>query len=102
MGLSLKRTLGNGVALTYFRVVRVDCVTNGPRVVEVAGYTSHGKRLEEKAAVAAGEPHDVYVSTEFHNAEPDAGGMSCAEAYAFLKGLDGFSGAEDVLEEGAE
>lgn len=99
MGLSMHRTLDNGVQLNYWRVVRVDCVTNGPRIIEVAGYTSKAKRATEKTALAAGEPFDVYVHTQFHEADPSNEGMSCEEAYAYLKTLDEFSEAEDVIEE---
>lgn len=98
MGLSVERTLDNGVTLDYWRVVRVDCITNGPRIIEVAGYTSQDKRLEEKNAIAQGSTHNVYVHTEFFEAEADNGGMSCEQAYEFLKTLDAFAQASDVVE----
>lgn len=102
MALHLKRTLPNGVSVEYHRVVRVDCITNVARVIEVASYTSAAKRAEEKAKTAAGEPMDVYMETRFYEAPPSNAGMSCAEAYAYLKTLPEFDGATDEPESDAQ
>lgn len=102
MALHLKRTLPNGVSVEYHRVVRVDCITNVARVIEVASYTSATKRAEEKAKTAAGEPMDVYMETRFYEAPPSDAGMSCAEAYAHLKTLPEFDGATDEPESDAK
>ena len=102
MALHLKRTLPNGVSIEYHRVVRVDCITNVARVIEVASYTSAAKRAEEKAKTAAGEPMDVYMETRFYEAPPSDAGMSCAEAYAYLKTLPEFDGATDEPESDAQ
>lgn len=102
MALHLKRTLPNGVSVEYHRVVRVDCITNVARVIEVASYTSAAKRAEEKAKTAAGEPMDVYIETRFYEAPPSDAGMSCAEAYAYLKTLPEFDGATDEPESDAQ
>lgn len=102
MALHLKRTLPNGVSVEYHRVVRVDCITNVTRVIEVASYTSAAKRAEEKAKTAAGEPMDVYMETRFYEAPPSDAGMSCAEAYAYLKTLPEFDGATDEPESDAQ
>lgn len=102
MALHLKRTLPNGVSVEYHRVVRVDCITNVARIIEVASYTSAAKRAEEKAKTAAGEPMDVYMETRFYEAPPSNAGMSCAEAYAYLKTLPEFDGATDEPESDAQ
>lgn len=102
MALSKTVQLGNGVEVVYHRVVRVDCITNVARVIEVASYTSAAKRAEEKAKTAAGEPMDVYMETRFYEAPPSDAGMSCAEAYEWLKRQPDFEGASDVIEDGQE
>ena len=102
MALSKIVQLGNGVEVVYHRVVRVDCITNVARVIEVASYTSAAKRAEEKAKTAAGEPMDVYMETRFYEAPPSDAGMSCAEAYAYLKTLPEFDGATDEPESDAQ
>lgn len=102
MALHLKRTIPNGVQVEYHRVVRVDGMTNVQTTIEVASYTSAEKRAEEKAALSAGEPMDVYTETSFHSAPWSASGMSCAEAYEWLKQQDCFEGASDVMEDGQE
>lgn len=102
MALYLRKTLGNGVAVEYHRVVRVDGMTNVQTTIEVASYTSAEKRAEEKAALSAGDPMDVYTETSFHAAPWSESGMSCAQAYEWLKQQDEFEGASDVMEDGQE
>lgn len=102
MALYLEKTLGNGVTVEYHRVVRVDGMTNVGTTIEVASYTSAEKRAEEKAALSAGEPMDVYTETSFHPAPWSESGMSCAEAYAYLKTLPEFDGATDEPESDAQ
>lgn len=100
MALAKEIELQNGVTLRYHRVVSVNIVTNLCNLVEVCGYTSQAKREEERAAIAAGEPMDVYLHTDTYEAPYDQG-MTVQSAYGWLKGLPEYGGAEDVLEEGA-
>lgn len=102
MALHLKRTLPNGVSVEYHRVVRVDGMTNVGTTIEVASYTSAAKRAEEKRALDAGEPMDVWTETSLHAAPWSEAGTSCAEAYEWLKRQPGFEGASDVMEDGQE
>lgn len=102
MALSLDMTLPNGVEVRYHRVVRVDGMTNVQTTIEVASYTSSTKRAEEKAALETGEPIDVYTDTRFYAAPWSDAGMSCAEAYAYLKTLPEFDGATDEPESDAQ
>lgn len=102
MGLKKRISQPNGVSLNYHRVVSVTTVTNNQTVIEVAGYTSKAKRLEEKAAaeaVAMGEEAscDVYIATSYVEA-PYQPEMGVIGAYGYLKTLPEFEGAADVLE----
>lgn len=100
MALSKRVALGNGIATNYHRVVTLNIVTNAQNLIEVASYTSRAKRAEEKSALAAGEPMDVYVGTAIHAAPYDQE-MTVEGAYAWLKAnAPEFEGAADVLEEG--
>jgi len=102
MALSKKIGLGNGVVVNYHRVVRVDTITNVQNVIEVCSYTSKSKREEERDAIAAGEPFNVYTSTAWHVAPYDQF-MTVEGAYEWLKSnVPDFEGASDVLEEDEE
>lgn len=48
MALQKEIELKNGVTLNYHRVVSVNSITNISTAIEVAGYVSESKRLEEK------------------------------------------------------
>lgn len=98
MALSMEVALPSGVATRYHRVVAVSVVTNVQNTVEVCSYTSREKREEERAAIAAGEPMDVFTSTALYAAPYDQG-MTVAGAYAWLKAnVESLAGAADVLE----
>lgn len=102
MALSKRIVLGNGVAVSYHRVAGVNCITNVQNVIEVVSYTGKAKRAEERAALAAGEPMDVYMEAAYYEA-PYEQGMSVGGAYAWLKAnVPGLEGAADVLEDGQE
>lgn len=99
MALSKKIGLGNGVVVNYHRVVRVDIVTNVQNTIEVCSYTSKSKREEERDALAAGEPFNVFTSTAWHAAPYDQT-MTVESAYDWLKAnVAEFEGASDVLED---
>ena len=98
MALSKRISLGNGVAVTYHRVVGLTCTTNVQNTIEVARYTSRALRDEECESVAAGRSIDVYVHTAIHSCAYDQG-MTVTDAYAWLKSnAEEFDGATDVLE----
>lgn len=126
MALSKRICLGNGVVVNYHRVASVSIVTNVQTVIEVASYTSKGKRAEERAwyeeaalreelsrmadedlteeerAVLATEqePMNVYVDTKMLSTPYDQG-MTVDRAYAWIKeNRPEFEGAADVLEAG--
>ena len=100
MALSKRVTLPSGVQVNYHRVVRVDKMVNVQNVIEVASYTSRAKREEERAAIASGEPMDVYVETTICAAPYDPG-MTPERAYEWVKAnVEAFAGSSDVLEAG--
>lgn len=98
MALSKRVGLGNGVVVNYHRVADLHIITNQQNIVEVASYTSRAKRDEEIAAVAAGEPMNVYIESRFVEAPYDQH-MTVDSAYEWLKALPEFEGAADVLED---
>ena len=97
MALSKKIGLGNGVVVNYHRVVSVNTITNVQNIIEVASYTSRSKRQEEIEAVANGTEMNVYIHTQYLNAEYDQN-MTVEGAYNYLKTLPGFEGATDSEE----
>lgn len=108
MGLKKHVTLSNGVQLNYHRIAVMTQHVNVATILEVQGYTSKAKRLEEKAALAANQEAgevvvecNVYVEGTFYNIPYDAD-MTIPGAYGYLKTLPEFEGAEDVIEEGDE
>lgn len=98
MGLKLHKTLPNGVQLNYFRVTDVHIITNVGNCVRVAGYTSKAKRQEEADAMMGDGTMDVYVEGFGYECPYDQT-MTIDSAYAYLKTLPDYEGAEDVLED---
>ena len=92
MGLSNVTELPNGVTVSYYRIASLTVHVNRDCIIELAGYTSQGKRDEEAA-----QGTEVYVHTRYVNVpyDPD---FSVSKAYALVKELDGFEGAEDVID----
>ena len=99
MALSKEIELASGVAVRYHRVVSLNCITNVANLVEVASYTSAAKRAEEKRALEANEPMDVFIETTVYEAPYDQS-MGIEGAYTHLKALPEFEGAADVPEGG--
>jgi len=103
MALSKKIVTDNGVTLAYHRVVSVNCITNQQNIIEVCGYISADAREKEKEAAAAmiagtaTEPANIYTSTQYITCEYDPA-MTIDKAYAYLKTLEDFAGANDVTE----
>ena len=96
MALFKEIELKNGVVTRYHRVVRVDIITNSQNVIEVCSYTSEGKRIGEKDALANGEAFDVFTSTAWHVTPYDQT-MTIDSAYEWLKvNVSEYDGAEDV------
>lgn len=95
MALSKEVTATDGVVTRYHRVVALTIHANVADLIEVCSYTDKAKRDEERAALAANEPMDVYMRTSRYVAPYDEA-MSIPAAYAYLKSLPEFAGATDA------
>ena len=89
MALFKELSLANGVTVRYHRIVSLNCITNVCNLIEVASYTGQNKRDEEKTALAAGEPMNVFIDTTVYAASYKQD-MTITDAYAFLKALSRF------------
>ena len=94
MGLKLRKQLDNGVSVNYHRIVRIQHEVNQETTVFVESYTSQAKRKE----LLKSETPDVYIFELPISREYDDT-LTVPQAYAWLKTLDDFAKAEDVLEE---
>lgn len=94
MALNKEIVLENGITVNYHRIVSVNNITNHVSVIEIASYTSAEKRQEEQTALANNQSMNVFISTEYLNKEYTPT-LNVDTAYAYLKTLDKFSGAED-------
>ena len=97
MALIKEMVLGNGIPVKYHRVVRINNIVNHETIIEVASYTSKEKREEEKTALKEHKPMDVYIFTNYLSM-PYSQTMDVNEAYAYLKTLEDFDGAEDEID----
>ena len=96
MGLSKQIEIG-GIPLSYHRVASVNIITNQCNLIEVQSYVSHEKRLEEIEALENRRGMDVFIHANTYSAPYDQE-MTVDSAYEYIKALDDFSGATDVLE----
>lgn len=94
MALSKEIVLENGITVNYHRVVSVNNITNHASIIEVASYTSPEKREEEQTALTNNQPMNVFISTQYLSKEYTQT-LDVDAAYAYLKTLDKFAGAED-------
>lgn len=109
MAISKEVTLNNGIKVTYHRVVSVMCVTNSHNSIEVCSYLTQEARESQKTfyqmqLAAKGERSSTAVEEEppftytLHISAPYDQTMTVIDAYEYLKTLNPFVGAEDVLE----
>lgn len=96
MGLQLAKEIG-GIPLNYHRVASVNIITNQVNLIEVQSYVSKAKRDEEKQALENRRGMDVFIHANTYSAPYDQT-MTVDSAYEYIKALDDFSGATDVLE----
>lgn len=96
MAIIIDKELPNGVKLEYFRIASLTTVVNVHSIIEVVGYTSQEKREEEQGA----DPEtgcDVYTDAQYISVDYDPD-FSVNKAYALLKAMPGWEGAEDVID----
>lgn len=94
MALKKQIELDNGVVTNYHRIVSINKITNISNIIEVASYTNEQKREEEKEAITNGTEMNVFISTQYINAEYDEN-ITIENTYEYLKTLEQFKEAED-------
>lgn len=94
MALNKKIELENGVITNYHRIVSINKITNISNIIEVASYTTEAKRAEEREAIKNGAEMNVFINTEYINAEYDEN-STIESTYEYLKTLEKFKDAED-------
>jgi hypothetical protein len=99
MALKLTQTDTQGVALTYHRINGIFNFTNVLTRIEVASYISQDTRETERANIESNyeEVTPVYLSTTYYETEYNDG-ITIEQAYEYLKTLEEYKEAEDVLE----
>ena len=100
MALKKDITLDNGIVLNYHRIVAVYNVTNRSTMIEIASYLNQEQRNKEKVwyETDSNDNMNVYIKSTMYNIDYDKN-MNVDSAYEYLKTLDEFKDAEDVLEE---
>lgn len=94
MALKKSIELDNGVTTNYHRIVSINKITNVANIIEVASYTNEQKREEEKEAIENGTEMNVFINTQYINAEYDET-STIENTYEYLKTLEQFEDAED-------
>lgn len=88
----------NGVPVSYHRIAMVKIDTNQQTTLLIHSYLNEEGRNYEKryeAGEIEGEPVWPYVDADYKSFAYDES-MNIANAYAYLKNLPEFEGAEDV------
>ena len=102
MAIKKQVTASNGIVTEYHRIAMVKIDTNQQNTILIHSYLSENGRQVEKD-YAAGLYRDVeegmmnwpYVDAQYLNCEYDEN-MTVPNAYAYLKTLPQFEGAEDI------
>ncbi len=100
MALKKEIELENGIIVNYHRIVSINKITNNCNIIEVASYTSEKQRNKEKEYYEStdGEKRmNVFIETEYIQKEYSEN-ETIEECYEYLKKIDKFKDAEDVLE----
>lgn len=94
MALKKQIELENGVVVNYHRIVSINKITNVSNIIEVASYTNHAKREEEKEAIENSTEMNVFINTQYINSEYDET-STIENTYEYLKTLEKFKDAKD-------
>ena len=94
MGLKKQIELDNGVITIYHRIVSINKITNVANIIEIASYTNEQKREEEKEAIENGTEMNVFINTQYINADYDET-STIENTYEYLKTLEQYKDAED-------
>lgn len=93
MALSKTIVLDNGVITNYHRVVSLNKITNQSNIIEIASYTSEGKRKEE--IEKQGQPTNIFIKTTYLNKVYDEA-ETIEDIYDYLKTTEMFKDSTDV------
>lgn len=85
-----------GVPVSYHRVSSVSAITNGAIQIQVISYLNEKERERQKSGDTEEDP--IFSFPTYYQADY-VDGMTCSEAYEFLKTLPEFKGATDILED---
>lgn len=100
MALKKEIELENGIIVNYHRIVSINKITNNCNIIEVASYTSEKQRNKEKEyyeSIEEDKRMNVFIETEYIQ-KGYSENETIEECYEYLKKIDKFKDAEDVLE----
>ena len=100
MALKKEIELENGIILNYHRIVSINKITNDCNIIEVASYTSEKQRDKEKEyyeSTKEDKQMNVFIETEYIQKDYSEN-EKIEECYEYLKTLNKFKDAKDVLE----
>ena len=100
MAIKKEIELENGIILNYHRIEILNKITNNCNIIEVASYTSEKQREKEREYYESTDENkqmDVFIETEYITKEYSED-ETIEECYEYLKTLDKFKDAEDVIE----
>lgn len=100
MALKKEIELENGIIVNYHRIVSINKITNDCNIIEVASYTSEKQRDKEKEYYRSTDENkqmNVFIETEYIRKDYSES-EKIEECYEYLKTLDKFKDAKDVLE----
>lgn len=100
MAIKKEIELENGIIVNYHRIVSINKITNNCNIIEVASYTSEKQRNKEKEyyeSIEEDKRMNVFIETEYIQKEYSEN-ETIEECYEYLKKIDKFKDAEDVLE----
>lgn len=100
MAIKKEIELENGIIVNYHRIVSINKITNNCNIIEVASYTSEKQRNKEKEyyeSIEEDKRMNVFIETEYIQKEYSEN-ETIEECYEYLKKIDKFKDAKDVLE----
>lgn len=100
MAIKKEIELENGIIVNYHRIVSINKITNDCNIIEVASYTSEKQRDKEKEYYRSTDENkqmNVFIETEYIRKDYSES-EKIEECYEYLKILDKFKDAKDVLE----
>lgn len=100
MAIKKEIELENGIIVNYHRIVSINKITNNCNIIEVGSYTSEKQREKEKEYYNCNDENksmNVFIETSYVQKEYSED-ETIEECYEYLKKIDKFKDAEDVLE----